>query len=76
MKKSPEISVIELLLKDRELHSPKNGFALVGIDDFEFFGEQMYTLSNYHTLEEALLAKDIIKDQVNCLIYDSKGSVY
>ncbi len=75
-KELAKISLAELLLKDRELHTPKTGYELVGIDDFEFFGEQLYTLGQFNTLNEVLSAKHKIKNQVNCVIYDSKGNVF
>ena len=70
------MSFAELLLKDIELHTPKRGYELVGVDDFEFFGEQLYTIDNFDTLKEALSSKNKIKNQVNCMIYDSQGNVY
>lgn len=76
MKKEPsEISFVELLLKDRELHTPKSGYELVCVDDYEFFGEQLYAIGNFETLEEALAAKKKVHG-VKCMIYDSKGNVY
>ncbi len=77
MKKgSANLSVVELLLKDIELHIPKRGYELVVVDDFEFFGEQLYIIDHSNTLEEALATKHKIGNKAICMIYDSKGNVY
>ena len=45
--------VFEAGLEDRERHTPKEGYDLVGIDDFEPIGEQLYFISHHKTREEA-----------------------
>lgn len=43
-------------MRDREEHTPEDGFDLVGIDDFEPLGEQLYTIKHFDDLEEAKAA--------------------
>jgi hypothetical protein len=44
--------------KDIQRHLPKNGgYNLVGLDDFEEAGEQLYLVGNFKTKEEAEKAK-------------------
>ena len=40
-------------LEDIRRHIPKEGFNLVGVDDFEDVGEQLYLLRHFGTREEA-----------------------
>jgi hypothetical protein len=48
---------IELMVEDMERHFPKTGFNLVGIDDFNEPGEQLYLIAHFDTYEEALKAQ-------------------
>ena len=61
-------NAMEAAMTDREEHTPKEGFALVGIDDFEDFGEQLYTIEHFDTIEKAQAAlktwKESEKDDV------------
>lgn len=42
------------MLQDREKHTPETGYNIVGIDDFEEPGEQLYTKAHFKTWEEAV----------------------
>lgn len=41
------------MMKDRQAHTPPQGFDLVGIDNFELLGEQLYTIKHFETYEAA-----------------------
>ena len=45
--------MIQEMFKDRERHTPAQGYAVVGVDRFELPGEQLYALETFPTLEEA-----------------------
>jgi|SaaInlStandDraft_4_1057021.scaffolds.fasta_scaffold87552_2 hypothetical protein len=44
---------IDLILKDVKKHTPKNGFAVCGVDDFELIGEQLYIIKKFDILSDA-----------------------
>jgi len=44
---------VDLILKDVKKHTPTNGFAVCGIDDFELIGEQLYTIKKFDILVDA-----------------------
>jgi len=41
------------MMKDRLEHTPTEGFDLVGIDDFELQGEQLYFIKHFTDATEA-----------------------
>lgn len=43
-------------LEDRRRHTPKEGYDLVGMDDYEPIGEQLYFISHHKTAKEAIEA--------------------
>jgi hypothetical protein len=45
--------MLELMAADMDRHTPETGFNVVGIDDHEVPGEQLYLISHHETLEEA-----------------------
>jgi hypothetical protein len=55
-------NAMERAMKDREAHTPEKGFNLVGIDDFEPFGEQLYTIRHFDNMEDAEAALKEWKD--------------
>ncbi|AIC16941.1 hypothetical protein [Nitrososphaera viennensis] len=61
---------ITKMLDDVDRHTPKTGYNLVVIDDFEPFGEQLYTLGHYETYEAALAAQEQLSG--NTVIYPHK----
>ena len=55
---------------------PAAGFNLVGRDDFEDFGEQLYFIAHYATIEEAREARDRrLQEDPNedLIIYNTRG---
>jgi hypothetical protein len=63
------MSLIDKALEDREKHTPKEGYDLVGIDDFEPIGEQLYTISHHETRKEALEAQKKWEHSDDTVIY-------
>jgi hypothetical protein len=61
-KESKDDNFVKKMLDDVDRHTPKTGYNLVGIDDFEPFGEQLYTIRHYETYEAALAGQE----QCNC----------
>jgi hypothetical protein len=51
----------ELAQKDRLAHTPEKGFNLVGIDNFEPLGEQLYLIKHFENEEEAIAALEAWK---------------
>ena len=48
--------MLKAMKKDRENFTPKTGFNLVGVDDYEVPGEQLYLIQHCTTEEEAVAA--------------------
>lgn len=59
---------------DRDRHIPVSGFNLVGLDDFELPGEQLYLIGNFPTMEEALAAQAAWSHSDKTYIYESKAT--
>lgn len=53
-----EENFIKKMLDDMDRHTPKTGYNLVGIDDFEPFGEQLYFIRHYETYDAAEAAQE------------------
>lgn len=70
------------MLAEKKKFLPKEGFNVVGEDDFEPPGERLYLLGNYSSKEEALAAKkekekenaDKGNDMDKVHVYDSAGA--
>jgi len=47
------VKAIDIMLKSREEFIPKTGFSVIGIDDFELIGEELYLVENFDNEEDA-----------------------
>ena len=54
MSEGERMGMIEKMLDARRNLTPTEGFNLVGIDDFEPFGEELYLVGHFATKEEAI----------------------
>lgn len=54
MSNSDEVNDLDKMLEDVERHTPKTGYDLVGVDDFDEPREQLYTMAHFKTWEEAV----------------------
>ena len=61
----------EKILADIDKHTPKTGYNLCGIDDFEPAGQQLYTIAHFETSEQV---KEANKARPDALIYPNVGS--
>jgi len=59
----PKNSMWDSMLANKKAALPTTGFNLVGCDDFELPGEQLYVISNHATREEAEHAQSEYKTQ-------------
>ncbi|MGH9856324.1 MAG: hypothetical protein ACRD4B_00635 [Acidobacteriota bacterium] len=48
---------LDKMMADRDKHTPKTGYNLVGIDDFEEPGKQLYLIGHFDTYDWALEAQ-------------------
>lgn len=58
---------LDKMLADRDEHTPKTGYNLVGIDDYEEPGKQLYLINHFDAYEEASEAQKKYKG--NSVIY-------
>lgn len=66
------MNAIDAMLKQKKAMTPKSGFNLVGLDDFELPGEQLFLIGQYKTEGEANAAKkkhDARNKDVKTFIY-------
>jgi len=69
-------SIFDLMGEARNKMRPREGFNLVGLDDFEDFGDELYFIANYPTLEKAVEARDrrlARNPSEDLIIYDVNG---
>ena len=67
---------IALMLKNKEDHTPAEGFNLVAVDTFAKLGEQLYTVDHTDTLEAAQESLKLYQQKepdMTCYIYGPKG---
>lgn len=55
--------MLEAMRKDKKKWIPTDGFNVVGVDDFEDPGEQLYLVGHYATREEAQAALKKFQDR-------------
>ena len=64
--------MLKAMKKDRERFTPKTGFNLVGVDDFERPGEQLYLIDHFpdrDAAEKALAARKKVRPREKVYIY-------
>lgn len=61
-------------LFDMKRHTPGSGFNLVGLDDHEPAGEQLYTISHHDTRAEAVEAQNAFPGDDETFIYGAEES--
>lgn len=62
------------MIEDKNRHTPVSGFNLVGLDDLEPPGEQLYLIGNFPTMEEALAAQAAWSHSDKTYIYKPKAN--
>jgi len=58
------MSLIDAIEKEKKMFTPKSGYNLVGLNDYELPGEQMYLIAHFNTIEEAEAAQETRKDTI------------
>lgn len=70
--------MFDAMMKDKKRVTPKAGFNVVGVDDFEMPGEQLYIVSHHDTRPEAeAVVKKFVKQNPDeaVHIYGPDGEV-
>ncbi|HTP25708.1 MAG TPA: hypothetical protein VMK12_08620 [Anaeromyxobacteraceae bacterium] len=67
---------LQLIAEEIDRYTPKEGFNLCGLDDFEDFGERVHLIAHFSTLKEARELRDRFlneKPDDDLVIYDASG---
>jgi len=71
-------SMMSLMAKNAEQCRPKKGFNLVGVDDYELPGEQLFVIKSFQDLDEAKEAEAAYLKKhphTTVYVYGPKGTV-